>query len=100
MAKKTDWSGLDKLIKRTEEIEGFRQVSLSELFTPAFMRQYSEFESIEQFFDAIGVSPEDLERVKVGEFDTLIAAQSSFNGWKSMLETAAAGYYARQLGLE
>ncbi len=100
MTKKTDLSGFSKLAERTEKGKDRVAVRLSDLLTPAFIRLHSEFETLEQFFDAIGVSSEDLERVKVGEFDALIAAQSSFDGWRSMFEAATAGYYARQSGLE
>ncbi len=100
MPEKTDLSGFDELLERVGKLDGASGVTLSTLLTPDFLKLHTKFETAEQFFDAIGVGPDDLERVKVGEFDARIAAQSSFDGWRSMLLAATAGYYARQLGLE
>ena len=97
-----DTSGLDELQRRLERMPKSESVSFGELFNPAFMRRYTQFESIEAMFDASGYtveSPEDFAAIPDAEWDAFIAANTQFPDWLEMQKTAAAERMKRQLGL-
>lgn len=97
-----DRSGLDKLQRRIESIPKSENVSFGELFNPAFMRRYTQFESIDTMIEASGYTvetPEDFAAIPDAEWDAFIATNTQFPDWLEMQKTAAAERMKRQLGL-
>jgi hypothetical protein len=97
-----DTSGLDELQRRMERMPKSESVSFGDLFNPAFMRRYTQFESIETMFNASGYtveSQEDFAAIPDDEWDAFIAANTQFPNWLGMQKTAASERMKRQLGL-
>lgn len=71
-----------------------------ELFPPDFMRLYTEFNDVEEFFDRSPWSVEsqqDFEDIPQGPFDDYIDEHTDFPNWEVMQETAANKFLERQL---
>jgi len=94
---------LDDVAKRAAELDGKQQtVPLSELLNNDFIAEHSSFAS---FDDLLAASPfkvetkEDFEAIPDAEWNTYIAANTSFESWEEMQQQAASEYVAKQLGL-
>ncbi len=92
---------LKQMQKRIKEVEGTHEVGADELFTDHFMRTYTQFESLEAFFDA---SPwtvetnEDLGAIPDDEFDEYVDQHTTFADWDGMLGKAGEEHLSRKLG--
>lgn len=84
------------LINALEKESGLRfgeenEIPFVELFTEKFMQLYTEFDSIEDFFE---VSPwdvegqDDLEAIPENEMDEYVDAHTDFPEWEVMMDTA------------
>ena len=74
------------------------EVTLRELFPPAFMRKYTEFESLNRLIETSRwevKSREDFEAIPDEPFDEYIVATTHFEDWEQMLRTAG-GKWAKQ----
>lgn len=94
---------VDELQERTRNLDGKNEIPMGELFRPDFMRSYTEFESIEEFFDESPWelnSQEDFKEIPEDEFDKYVDEHTGFNSWEVMLKTAGREWVARQLSLE
>lgn len=83
------------------ELEGENEVSFDELFTDEFMRQHSEVNSIEEFFEESQwdvSSEEDFEAIPEDEFDEYIDSHTEFDSWGEMQRAAVEDWTARQIG--
>ena len=94
---------LDEMAKRAAELDGKQQeVSLSELLNDEFIAEHSSFAS---FDELLASSPfkvetkEDFEAIPDAEWDTYIAANTSFESWEEMQQQAAGEYLLRQIGV-
>lgn len=90
---------LEQLQQRAEELDGTHSVSLVELFNPAFMQRYTEFEPIESFFDASPYtvnSREDLGRIPDGALNDFIDEHTVFESDEEMMDRAGAEYMKRE----
>lgn len=103
---KSGWSvdtrGLDELRRKLSRFDGEHSVPFGELFTPAFMGQHTRFGTFEAFVEASGFkadTPEDFKAIPDAEWDTFVAANSSFASWQEMMSAAAAMWAKGQLGL-
>lgn len=84
------------LIEALEEETGLRMneenmIPFAELFPEEFMRLYTEFTSIEQFFEASEwevETQEDLEAIPEAPFDRYINEHTDFPSWEVMYQTA------------
>lgn len=77
------------------------QVQLGEIFTPEFMRLYTQFESIEELLSAGGFvinSEEDYEAIPDEDIDAHIAKTTNFQSWKEMLTEATDTYLNKNSG--
>lgn len=89
---------LERLGDRTPD--GERGVALTELFTPDFVGTFSEFESIEQFFEE---SPwtvetnEDFESIPRCELDDYVDEHTGFSSWDAMLAADGREWLIRQI---
>lgn len=95
MSIEIDLSGLEKLQRNLERIDGDNDVPMTELFTDTFMREYTNFQTFQAMLDQGGV--ETKEEIAGDEFSKFIAAHSQFDGWQDMFETAGREWMIRQL---
>lgn len=91
---------LDDLQQNLEDVSGEREIPMDELFPDSFMRTYTDFNSIDEFFAS---SPweidteEDFKQIPEAKFDDYIDAHTGFSSWEAMLTAAAREWIARQL---
>lgn len=98
---KTD-NALDELEKRAKELDGNREVRLSELLTPKFISENSNFQDLDELFEASDFeieSKEDLEAIPDQEWNDFISKNTKFSSWEDMQKEAIIAYTKRQLGL-
>lgn len=65
--------------------------SVFDVFPDSFMQNYTKHKTFTDFCEAIGcdiVSQDDLSKLDAGFFDKSIRAQSVFESWEDMTETA------------
>ncbi|MEX1014237.1 MAG: hypothetical protein WDZ80_03705 [Candidatus Paceibacterota bacterium] len=99
--KKSDWSGLDKLMKRAEKLERTQNVPYSKLFNSAFMNLYTQHTSIETFFEAGGFEFEtekEFENLSEEKLDQHVQASTKFKSWNEMFTKAGENWVAKELG--
>jgi len=92
---------LRDLERRLKALEGEHRVPLTELFPVDFLRKYTEFESLEDMFQASGFvveSQEDFEKVPDDEWDSFVRSRTRFSSWEEMLGAAYEKWFARKLG--
>lgn len=92
---------LNKLKESAKELERTKQVSFGELFTESFMKKYTRFSSLDEFFKAgnfVVESQEDFENIPDDEFNKHIKATTKFADWKEMIQEAGNQYALRKLG--
>lgn len=93
---------LESLANRAEELDGRNEVSLSELLPQSFMLRFTEFSSIEEFFEE---SPweieteEDFEAIHEDDLDGYVEANTKFEDWETMQEEAMERWVADKLEL-
>lgn len=99
-------NGLDDLEDAIDDMLGDlslgeeNEIPLEEMFTPEFMGLYTEFQNIEQFFEASPWevnSEEDFEEIPEEEFDQYVSEHTDFPNWGVMQETAGKRYLENQL---
>lgn len=93
---------LDAMARRASALEGTHHVPASQMFTPAFMRQYTDFASFEDMIEATGhdvQSAADFERIPGDLWETLVKNRTRFTSWLEMQKKAGAEYFKGQLGL-
>lgn len=106
---------LDSLRKDLRQLEEGQHVSLTELFPPVFMAEYTDAADIETFLTESGqFAPEDLaggldcticetgfespnEVFNSEAFDRYVTGHSSFSSWDEMLTTAVRRWLSRKL---
>ncbi len=92
MSFQLNWHG-DEILRKIKSAEG--DVTLSELFPDSFVRQNTDFQTLQEMFDASGVkNPEDINSEA---FSTFIAARTRFDSWKDMQLAAFAERIRRKL---
>ncbi|HLR91698.1 MAG TPA: hypothetical protein VK048_01395 [Atopostipes sp.] len=87
---------IEKRVK--EEIDG--KVSLEELLSEDFLKQYTEFSDLEDLFDSLPVkieSQEDLKNIDESKVDPVIKERTEFNSWSDLIQTAAYNYAKKKL---
>jgi len=91
---------LQRAFKRVEKaiegIDGENKVPFDEIFPPAFIRKYTDFEDIGAMIDASGhdvQSPEDFRAIPDDEWEKLIKARTRFESWAGM-QMEATKYWA------
>lgn len=96
MSVEIDLSGLEKLQRNLEKVDGEHDVPMSELFPDPFMHEHTNFQTFQALLDAGGIK--EKEEIGSEAFSALIAANSQFDGWRDMFETAGREWMIRQLG--
>ena len=93
---------LNKVQKNAKELKGSKEIRLNELFTDDFMRKYTNFNSLNEFFDKspFGIrNEEDFINLEQKEFDEWVRTNARFNNWDEMQEKAVQEYTIKKLGL-
>lgn len=92
----TCFDEIDSVRERVESSGG--AVPVTELFTPGFMQNYTEFASFEAFLDGIPWSVEtqaDLEAIPADELDAYVRDHTGFDSWTTMLSVGGREYVLR-----
>lgn len=93
---------LEELGDRAEKLDGENEVPLDELFNPSFMRKYTDFESIEEFFEESQwtvESEEDLDEIPEEPFNKYVNDHTVFSNQDEMMKKAGEEWTVDQLGL-
>jgi hypothetical protein len=93
---------LDDLERRAKEVEGEHDVPFEELFPPEFMRQHTDFISIDEMIKSSGFkvnNREDFKNIPDADWDSYVAKRTRFENWKDMMGLAAKEYYKKKLDL-
>jgi len=92
----------EDLRNRSEEFDGKNEAALSELFNPDFMEKYTEFESLDEFFQESPwtvESKEDLAEIPDSPFNEYVREHTIFSDQDEMMRGATKEWTADQLGL-
>lgn len=95
-------SKLNQIANAAQELDGQKQIPLSELLTDDFIRKNTSFTNVDDLFSKSGYkveSKEDFEAIPEDEFNEFIKNNTDFNNWKEMLEVALKVYVSNKLGL-
>ncbi len=92
-------NGIDKAIndlkrmqRNLKEVEGSHNYKFSELFPEDFMKEYTNAENINDFFEKSGFdfsSQEAFRSIDIEELDKYISNNSKFSSWEEMKSKAA-----------
>ncbi len=91
-----DDSELKKLRLKPKELNGQREVPLPELMPDNFIREYTNFQSLQAMFDASGI--QNLKEIGNEKFSKFISTHTGFSTWEEMVKVAKAKYVKRKLG--
>lgn len=93
---------LDNIGKEVRDVSKSRNMPLTDLFTPAFMRNYTNFTSFDALLEAGGFcvkSQKDFDAIPDAKLDRHIAKTTKFNSFDDMLQKAYERYLERKLGI-
>jgi hypothetical protein len=106
MSVKLNLDGLKKLERKVRELDGRKQIPLSDLFPPSFLRAHTRFSSLDDLEAkarergfSLG-SQEDWDNLLADQWNAFIAEHTHFTTWKDMLGKGAAEWTSRQLGFK
>ncbi len=91
-----DDSKLRKLQQNIDALSGQHDVRMADLLTDNFVRQHSNFQTLQTLIDASGV--ENTEDIGNEAFSKFISTHTTCASWDEMVKTAAAEYVKRKLG--
>ncbi|MEK5057017.1 hypothetical protein BK126_18160 [Paenibacillus sp. FSL H7-0326] len=94
-------SRLNEIKENVRNLENNRSVSFDEMFNSYFMTRFTNFESIDEFFDRSGFNAdteEDFEAIHREELDAYVAKQTKFDSWEEMVGKATEEYIFKLLG--
>ncbi len=93
-----DNSGAEELIRRMKEFEGPEIVSLTDLLTPEFMADHTEYDDPQPWLDASGLDWESGDFMDPpAELDDYVARTTDFDTWSDMIAQANADRIRRRL---
>lgn len=88
---------LQGLAERLERAGG--EISMNELFTDSFMKSYTEFDSLDEFFAEspwVVESESDFENIPADEIDAYVENRTDFESWDAMLRAGGREYVFRE----
>jgi hypothetical protein len=91
---------IEQLRRNAENLDGSHEVSLAELFPPAFMRQHSLLPDIETFCRDSGLdlsSTEAIASTPIESLDAAVKRLTEFPTWHDMKSAGAANWAQRRL---
>jgi hypothetical protein len=92
-----DDSKLRELQRKSRELNGQHEIPLTELLPDDFIREYTDFQSLQAMVDTCGI--ENFKEPNNPEFIKFISTHTKFSTWEEMLEKATIGYTKHKLGL-
>ena len=92
-----DDSKLKELQRKSKELNGEREVPLTELLPDNFIREYTDFQTLQAMVDASGIK--NSEEIGNEEFSKFVSTHTRFGNWEEMLKKAGPEYIKRKLGL-
>ena len=100
MGIEVDLSGLDRLERNLENLDGKHAVTGEDLLPDDFIRENTNYQTRSAFLEASGIKSQD--DMATDAFDSFVAANTRFANWQEMFEAAGAEWATRQLlaGLE
>lgn len=94
-------TGLDKLEKqlnKLEKVASTKSVTFAELFTPAFMRENTDYPNLDDFFTACGInSSEDYDALPQETLEEFVRQHTKFSKWQDMIDVAAKEEMSRRI---
>ena len=91
-----DDSGLKKLQQNIDALSGQHEVKLADLLTDNFIRQHSDFQTLQALIDASGIK--NTENIGNESFSMFVSIHTNFASWEEMVKVATAEYVKRKLG--
>lgn len=98
--------GLDKLLKEMKKLErkgkivGIkRKVKLTELLTDSFIRNNSDYNSLQNMVDSFPREIDSEKDFESKEWDEFVRTKSKFNSWEEMLQAAHGEWVKKKLDL-
>jgi len=91
---------LDKLQRRSRELEGENSIPFEELFNPSFLSKCTKFSSVDDMFKKSGFTvnnQDDFKKIPDDKWDKFIAENSQFNSWQDMLDKASKEWMENKL---
>lgn len=91
---------LENLKQKVEKIGGENKVTFEELFPDSFMTEYTQFQTIEAFFESGKFdikSQEDFEALDEKDLDSHVVEFTDFNSWDEMVKASASEYLRNKL---
>lgn len=95
-----NFSGLEKLRRNLNDLSRKKTISFGELYSPGFMKKYTNAASIDEFFSKSGFKVETIDDFKAipdDKFDEYVRASTSFSSWHEMEEKAYEEYIRKAL---
>lgn len=92
---------LERIEEAANELDGTHSVSITELFTRSFMKEYTNFTDFNEFLVAgnfIVNSQEDFDAIPDDELDLHVGKTTKFSSWQDMLDKAGEEYILNELG--
>ncbi len=97
---KSDLSGLKILTENAKKMHETSEVKLTDIMAPEFIKNCSQFESLEHLFYSSGFrieSKEDFAAIPDNEWEEFIVNNTTFNSWEDMQKQAMTAYVKKQL---
>lgn len=88
--------------KSVKDLTENEEVPIEKILNNKFMKTYTKFESVDDFFTSGGYninSTEDLEQIPDEDLDKYVSSVSKFKTWEEMLGEASSDYLADKLKL-
>lgn len=90
---------IKKLERKGKSIGGKRQVKLTELLTDSFIRNNSDYNSLQNMVDSFPREIDSEKDFESKEWNEFIRTKSKFNSWEEMLQAAHGEWVKKELDL-
>ena len=92
---KFDGSGLKRIQRNLENLQGKHKLTGEDLLPDEFVRENTNFQTRDAFLEASGIKSQ--EDMATDAFDSFVAANTRFANWQAMFKAAGAEWGSRQL---
>lgn len=90
---------LKQMQRGAKELSGSNQIPITDLFTDEFLRNYTKFQSFNDFENQkIFKKYPTIEEIPDEEMDSFVVDHSEFNSWQEMIESASSEFVIKKLG--
>ena len=95
---------LDEMSKKADEYEGEgKEVGFDQLFNKEFLSEFTDFSSIQEFFDKSPFeinSEEDIQNANEKQMADWVTMNTKFSSWGEMFSKAQAEFMAKDIGFK